>query len=278
MAHVPLPLDPGRLSAHVGFLFTEHALVDRFAAAARAGFRVVEHPSPYGIPAAQLKVLLSDAGLRFVQTAFPAGDPARGEKGFAALPGSVKRFRDCVEPTLDYLQEVGCILVHAMAAVRPAGVPHDVVWATYLENLAFAADAAAKRGMRVLIEPIGPGSIANYVVDATALALSAIKSVGRPNVTLLMDAFHAVSLGEDPVATIRDHSTLIAHIQIADYPGRHEPGSGTIDFGPIFAALDDVGYRGYVGCEYHPAASTEAGLGWMPHGGSAQGQAEAARP
>lgn len=264
MPATSVPIDRDRLSAHVGFLFTEQPLAERFGLAARAGFRAVEHPNPFSLPASQLRRLLSDAGLQLVQTAFPAGDPARGEKGFAALPSEVGRFRANVEPTLDYAEEVGCRLVHVMAAVRPPDVPPELVWTTYLENLAFAADAAARRSISILVEPIGPGSIANYVVNSTALGVQALHTIDRLNAKLLLDVFHAVSLGEDPIRHVRMHAALIGHVQIADYPGRHEPGTGTIDFAPVFAALSGAEYTGFIGCEYHPSARTEDGLTWMP--------------
>lgn len=267
MPATPVPIDRDRLNAHVGFLFTERPLAERFGHAARAGFRAVEHPNLFALPATYLRRLLADTGLRLVQTAFPAGDAARGEKGFAALPSEVARFRASVEPTLDYVDEVGCHLVHVMAAVRPSDAPPELVWATYLENLAFAADAAARRGISILVEPIGPGSIANYVVDSTALGVQALHTISRTNARLLLDVFHAVSLGEDPVDHAQTHAALIGHVQIADYPGRHEPGTGTIDFAPVFAALAGAGYGGFVGCEYHPVAATEDGLSWMPPAG-----------
>ena len=252
-----------RLSGHCGFLFTELPLSERFAAAARAGFRAVEHPNLFATPAREVAGWLERAGVPLVQTGFPAGDAAKGEKGFAALPDRVEHYRATIEPTLDYVQELGCHMVHPMAGVQPMGVAQDRLWATYLENLAFAADAAARRGMTVIVEPIGPGSIANYVIDDPLLAVQAIRDIARDNVKLLFDAYHCACLGHDPAALIRDHAALIAHVQIADDPGRHEPGTGTIAFGPIFSALDAVGYRGLVGCEYHPATTTEAGLGWM---------------
>ncbi len=264
MAFVCPPAFADRLSAHVGFLYTELPLAQRFAAAARDGFRYAEHPNLFATPAVEVAGWLRDAGLPpLAQTGFPAGDAARGEKGFAALPERGAEFRANVEPTLDYVEALGCRLVHAMAGVRPAGVAWDRLWGTYVENIAFAAEAAGRRGMSVTIEPIGPGSIANYIIDQPALAIDAIREVGRSNVALLFDAYHCACLGHDPAALIREHAALIAHVQIADDPGRHEPGTGRIAFPPIFAALEAVGYAGPVGCEYHPAATTDAGLGWM---------------
>jgi hydroxypyruvate isomerase len=252
-----------RLSGHCGFLFTELPLPERFAAAARAGFRAVEHPNLYATPAREVAGWLERAGVPLVQTGFPAGDAAKGEKGFAALPEQFARYRASVAPTLDYAEELGCRMVHPMAGVRPPGAERERLWETYLDNLAFAADAAARRGMTVIVEPIGPGSIADYVIDDPLLAVEAIRTIGRDNVKLLFDAYHCVCLGHDPAALIRAHAPLIAHVQIADDPGRHEPGTGRIDFAPIVGALEEVGYAGFVGCEYHPATTTEAGLGWM---------------
>lgn len=268
MSSLPLGLGAfaGRLSGHCGFLFTELPLSERFAAAARAGFTAVEHPNLFAAPAREVAGWLEQAGVPLVQTGFPAGDAAKGEKGFAALPDRVAQYRATIEPTLDFVEELGCRMVHPMAGVRPAGIARERLWDTYLENLAFAADAAARRGMTVIVEPIGPGSIANYVIDDPLMAVEAIRLIGRDNVKLLFDAYHCVCLGQDPAALIRAHAPLIAHVQIADDPGRHEPGTGTIAFGPIFRALEEVGYAGHVGCEYHPATTTEAGLAWMRAG------------
>jgi hydroxypyruvate isomerase len=253
-----------RLSAHIGFLFTELPFVDRITAAKKIGFKAVEHPQPFATTAPLLKKLLNEAGLPLVQTAFPSGDMARGEKGFAALPDFAARFRATVEPTLDYVEAIGCRLVHAMAGIRPADVAHEKLWETYLENISFAADAAAKRGISILIEPIGPGSIANYIIDDPHVAMNAVKGVNRANVGLLMDAFHCESLGYDPVKLIREYGSYIRHAQIADHPGRHEPGSGSMNFDAILKSLTEVGYQGFVGCEYHPSSSTEASLSWFP--------------
>ena len=166
-----------RLSGHCGFLFTELPLAERFAAAARAGFRAVEHPNLFATPAKTVKGWLEGAGVPLVQTGFPAGDAAKGEKGFAALPDKRAHYRSTIEPTLDYVEELGCRMVHPMAGVRPAGADRAVLWETYLENLAFAADAAKARGMTVIVEPIGPGSIAHYVVDDPLLAVEAIRAI-----------------------------------------------------------------------------------------------------
>jgi len=258
------PRYAARLSAHIGFLFTELPFTERIFAAKRAGFRAVEHPHPFTTPAPTLKQLLSEAGLPLVQTAFPSGNIANGEKGFAALPGFTACFRATVEPTLDYAEAVGCRLVHAMAGIKPINVPHEQLWETYLENLSFAADTAAKRGIGILIEPIGPGSIANYIIDDPHIAMYAVKALNRPNIGLLMDIFHCRSLGYDPAVLIRQYGSYIQHVQIADHPGRHEPGSGSMNFDAILQSLTEAAYEGFVGCEYHPSSTTEASLSWFP--------------
>lgn len=252
-----------KYSAHIGYLFSEIPLLERFAAARRGGFAAVEHPAPYAVPPAEVARQLRETGLTFVQMGLASGDAARGEKGFAALPDRVDTFRESVGKGLDYAEAIGCKAVHAMAGVRPDGVDHDRLWDTYLENMAVAADAAASRGMRILIEPIGPGSLPNYFMDDSALGVRAIEALKRDNVRLIFDAFHATNAGEDPVPFVRAHAGLIHHMHIADHPGRHEPGTGTIDFDALYAALDAAGFRGFIGCEYVPAGNTEAGLTWL---------------
>jgi hydroxypyruvate isomerase len=254
---------PIRFSAHIGFLFIELPFEERFGAAQSAGFGAVEHPSPFGTPADGLKSLLSEHRLTFVQMGFPAGDPAKGEKGFAALPDMRGKFRESVGPTLDYASEIGCGMLHAMAGVIPPASSHEAMWDEYLDNIGFAADAASSHGIDIIIEPIGPGSIANYFVRDPQMAVEAIQALGRPNVKLLFDVFHAVSLGTEPLSFMAHHRSLIGHVQIADYPGRHQPGSAVIDFRKIFAALTDIGFAGHVGCEYHPSGRTTDSFGWM---------------
>lgn len=252
-----------KFSAHIGYLFSDLPLLERISAARASGFDAVENPAPYATPAADVAAALKQAGLTYVQMGLPSGDPAKGEKGLAALPDRVAEFRATLEPSLDYAAAVGCRAMHAMAGVRPDGVPAERLWATYLDNLALAADAAKARGMLLLLEPIGSGTIANYVLDHPDLALRAIADLKRDNVRLIFDAFHTVNAGLDPLPFIRDHVDLIHHMHIADYPGRHEPGTGTVDFAALYATLDKAGYAGLIGCEYVPAGRTQDGLSWL---------------
>lgn len=252
-----------RFSAHIGFLFGELGFADRFQAARKAGFVAVEHPSPYQTSAQDVRRLLADNGLSFTQTGFPAGDLAKGEKGLAALRERRAEFRSGVAPTLDYASEIGCGMLHAMAGVVPPNASRAPMWEEYIENLAFAADAARACDIDILIEPVGPGSIANYFIDTPGAAVEAIATLARPNVRLLFDVFHAVSLGVDPVAFMEANSALIGHIQIADFPGRHEPGSAVLDFRKILEAVENLGFAGHIGCEYHPSGNTSDSFGWM---------------
>jgi hydroxypyruvate isomerase len=242
-------------------MFNEHELADRFTAAADAGFRAVEHPSPYAIPARELKARLADLGLIFVQMALPAGNTERGEKGVACLPGRQQDFDAYLVKGLDYAEELGCGMVHLMSGVVPSGAVRDNLWPIYVERLQQAAEAAARRNMTILIEPIGIATIADYFMDDPQAALRAAGDT--PNIRLLFDAFHATNAGTDAADFVAGHMDMISHIHIADHPGRHEPGTGSFDFPKFFAALDDAGYRGRIGLEYLPAGDTSEGLAWL---------------
>ncbi len=252
-----------KCSAHLGYMFTELPLRERFAAAAEAGFSAVEHPGPYAIPAHELRALLKRNGLAFVQLALPAGDAPRGEKGIALLRDRQQDFDAFLDRGLDYAEGIGCGMVHMMAGVAPAGVARRDLWPVYLDRLRQAAEAAARRGMTLLIEPIGIATIADYFLDDPYDGLRAVDMVGLRNVRLLFDAFHATTAGVDAARFITRHSDVIAHIHIADHPGRHEPGTGAFSFGRLFSAIDSVGYRGRIGLKYIPAGDTRSGLDWL---------------
>ncbi|MBS7543297.1 TIM barrel protein [Ancylobacter oerskovii] len=244
-------------------MFNEYALEERFAAAARAGFGHVEHPGPYALPAARVRDICAEHGLTFVQMALPAGNPAHGEKGLAALPGRQEDFRAGVPVGLDYAQAVGSRYVHVMSGVVADPAQRDAAWQAYIANLGFACEEAGRRGMTLLVEPIGAATIADYFIDHPHKALRALDEIGAPHLKLLFDAFHATNAGVDPHAFMAEHADRIAHVHIADHPGRHEPGTGRFDFKAFFSVLERVGYRGSVGLEYIPLAGTEPGLTWQ---------------
>jgi len=252
-----------RWSAHLGYMFADRPLRERFAAAADAGFTVVEHPGPYKIPAAELRCLLADHGLRLSQIALPAGDVLLGEKGFACLPERRGEFSESVERGLDYAAEVGCGMVHVMSGILPAGVDRAALWPTYIANLRLATQSAARRGQHILIEPIGIGTIANYYMDDAFAGLSALAEVGGPDIRLLFDTFHATNSGLDAIDFVSGHAPAIAHLHIADFPGRHEPFTGSFPFRRLLSTLDQVDYKGLIGLKYLPAGDTREGLRWI---------------
>jgi hydroxypyruvate isomerase len=252
-----------RYSAHIGYLFNELPLEARIEAARAVGFAAVEHPAPYSVPAATMASLLSDAGLPYVQFGLRSGDAARGEKGIAIFPDRRDEFRANLSEALDYAEIIGVRMVHAMAGVLPEAERRPEHRACYVENLVLAAEEAERRGIRVIVEAMSPAAVPDYFLPTAASAREAIAAAGHRNLGLLLDVFHTVAAGDDPIRAIHDSGDMIAHVHIADHPGRHEPGSGTIDYNAVRSALNAIGYGGFVGCEYVPAGETAGGLGWM---------------
>jgi hydroxypyruvate isomerase len=250
-------------SAHLGYLFTDRPLAERVAAAAEHGFTGVEHPAPYAVPAEQMAGWLRSAGVRYVQLGLHSGEAARGEKGLAIFPERRDEFRRSVTQGLDYAEAVGASMVHAMAGILPQALRAQQHWDCYVENLAFAAAQARPRGITVIVEPMSQGAVPDYFIATPDAAARAIAATGEGNLGLLLDVFHTVSTGLDLEREIAQHAPLLAHVHIADHPGRHEPGSATVDFDALERALQQAGYDGFLGCEYSPARSTEAGLGWL---------------
>lgn len=249
-----------RLSAHIGYLYTELPLADRLAAAAHDGFTAVEHPEPHAIPAARMRMRLDDLNLAFAQITSGMGDRDRGEKGLAALPGRKAAFRDGFDRALDYAQAVGCPFVHPMAGVPPQDADPARVRATYRDNLAWAIESCADSGARVLVEAITiPGYAMGTLADACA-----VQDAFDGRLSLLLDSYHATVLGIDPATWVAANAQRIGHVHIADHPGRHEPGTGGIDFPRLLGALRHAGYGGAIGFEYVPANGTVDSLGFLP--------------
>jgi len=259
-----------RFCANPGFLFTEAAFQDRFERAARAGFRGVEYLFPYAHAAAELSRQLRDNGLQQVLFNLPAGDWAAGDRGLAAVPGREDEFRAGVDLAIDYARELGCTQVNALAGIPPAGCRNEEIRGTLLDNLRYAAPRLAAAGIRLLVEPINSRvDMPGFWLDTPRKALSLIESVAEPNLWLQYDVYHAQVMEGDLARTIEVNIDRIAHFQIADHPGRHEPGSGEINYPYLFALIDRLGYTGWVGCEYRPQAGSEAGLGWLAAAGQA---------
>ena len=257
-----------RFAANLTTMYTEHSFLDRFTAAARDGFEAVEFLFPYEYPAAVLAGLLKEHRQQQVLFNTPPGNWEVGERGCAALPGRENEFREGFLRALDYAQALGCPRIHAMAGIMPAGEERERMRDTYLANLAWAAERAHGSCLDVLIEPIAarnmPGYFLNRQEDAHAIAVES----GKANLKVQMDLFHCQIEEGDLAAKIRTYladsaQCRLGHFQIAGVPERHEPSSGEVNYEYLFALIDSLGYEGWIGCEYVPAAGTSTGLGWV---------------
>ena len=250
-----------RLAANLSMMFTEQDFPDRFQTAADAGFDAVEFLFPYDYPAEDVAEWCRAAGVEQVLFNLSPGNWAAGERGLAALPGRKTEFRQSVRTALDYAAAIGTSRLHMMAGIAdPSDPAHQ---ACYREQLAFAADAAARQGVTIMIEPINGRDMPGYFLDDFDRAAGLIEDLGRPNVRLQFDIYHRQILHGDVLTGLKSLMPLIGHIQIASVPARNEPGSGELDDFRILKALDELGYEGFVGCEYRPAAGTLDGLGWL---------------
>ena len=254
-----------KFAANLSFLFTDVPFPERFRRAADAGFSGVEYLFPYEWPARDVAKWLADAGLEQVLFNLPPGDWAAGERGLACLPDRKGEFAESVELALDYAMALDCGRVHCMAGLRPAGVPEAELEAIYIANLRHAADRLATAGVTLMIEPINSRiDMPGYWLDSIERGFSLLDAIGRDNVKLQLDLYHAQIIQGDLARTMEANIERIGHIQIADNPGRHEPGTGEIHYPYLFGLMDRLGYAGWVGCEYKPLTTTEAGLGWRP--------------
>jgi hydroxypyruvate isomerase len=252
-----------RFAANLSMLFTEAPLLERFGRAARAGFTAVELQFPYEQPAAVLREELVRHGLTMVLHNLPAGDWAAGDRGIAADPARVAEFRAGVARAIDYATTLGVPRLNCLAGKLPPGVTAADARATLVANLRFAAAALHELGLTLLIEPINRFDVPGFVLQRSDDAVALMDEVGAPNLKLQYDIYHQQRTEGELAATIERLLPRIGHIQVADNPGRHEPGTGEIAWPFLFAHLDRIGYAGHVGCEYKPAAGTEAGLTWM---------------
>ena len=244
-------------------LFTEAPFLDRFERAARAGFKAVEFLFPYAYPAAELKQKLVDNQLELVLHNLPAGDWEAGDRGIGCHPDRVAEFREGVARAIDYATTLGAPQVNCLAGKAPPGIADDLLRQTFVENLRYAAAALKKADIRLLIEPINTYDIPGFYLNRTAQALAIIDDAGSDNLYVQYDIYHAQRMEGELIATMQKQLARIGHIQLADNPGRNEPGTGEIAYDHVFAALDRMGYSGWIGCEYKPATSTEAGLAWL---------------
>lgn len=250
-------------AANLTMLFTEVPFMERFGLAAEAGFACVEYLFPYDFPPGDLKGQLDRHGLRQVLFNLPAGDWGRGERGIAADPGQVEAFRAGVGRAVEYALALGVGSLNCLAGKRIEGCDEALQRETLKANLAFAARRLGQHGLRLLVEPINHYDIPGFLVNRTDQALALLDAVGEPNVWLQYDVYHAQREEGELVATLRRHLHRIGHIQVADNPGRHQPGTGEINFPFLFAELDHLGYAGQVGLEYIPSPDTRSSFAWM---------------
>ena len=252
-----------KFAANLTTLYNEVDFLDRFEAAAKAGFTGVEYLFPYDFDKNQLAERLRQYGLTQVLHNFPPGDWEAGERGIAILPDRIAEFRDGVSRAIDYAGTLGCKQLHCLAGVRPKNADPQVIRETYLANLAYAAAALKTAGIKLLIEPINTRDIPGYYLNRTNEAVAIIEETGSDNLFIQYDIYHMQIMEGDLARTIEANLSRIAHFQLADNPGRHEPGTGEINYPFLFNKLDEIGYEGWIGCEYRPSTTTSEGLGWF---------------
>lgn len=252
-----------RFSANLSMLFTEHEFLDRFDAAAKAGFAGVEYVGPYDHEPEVVAARLKKNGLSQVLFNLPPGDWGKGERGIAVLPDRVDEFRRGVDKAILYATALNCPQVNCLAGIAPQGVERATLEETFVENLRFAAGKLKDVGVKLLIEPINTRDIPGFFLTHSRQGLALIEHVGSDNLYLQYDIYHMQVMEGDLARTIEANLGRIAHIQLADNPGRNEPGTGEINYRFLYDHLDRIGYSGWVGAEYRPKVGTEAGLGWF---------------
>ena len=252
-----------RFAANLTMLFNEVPFLDRFAAAADAGFDAVEFLFPYPYAATELAERLEKNNLKLVLHNLPAGNWEAGERGIACLPSRKGEFQEGVGRAIDYAKTLNVPQLNCLIGIPTADVDRDTALATIVDNLRFAADALKRERIKLLVEPCNSYDIPGFALNRSAEALAVIDATGSDNVYLQYDIYHMQRMEGELAATIKKHFARIAHVQLADNPGRNEPGTGEIHYPFLFELLDSLGYDGYIGCEYKPRASTAEGLGWL---------------
>jgi hydroxypyruvate isomerase len=252
-----------RFSAYPTFLFTELPFLDRFAAAAKAGFDAVEFMFPYDFGKRQLADLLAANELKLVLHNLPAGDWASGDRGIACNPARVQEFRDGVGRAIDYATELGCRQINCLTGILPQGVDPEAATATLIDNLRYAAAKLAEAGLNLLLEPVNTRDIPGFFVNRARPALDIIVAAGAGNLKLQYDIYHAQVMESDLALAVETVFNSIGVLQVADNPGRHEPGTGEINYPFLFRRIDELGYDDWIGCEYKPLTTTTERLGWL---------------
>ena len=252
-----------KFAANLTMMFNEVAFAQRFAAAAAAGFKAVEFLFPYEHAAQDVALWLKQNRLENVLFNLPPGDWAAGERGIAALPGREAEFRSGVARAIEYAQALGTQRLHMMAGLIPPGADLGLHRELYLGNLRYAARELARHGLTLLIEPINGRDMPGYFLHSQAQAHGLREESGEPNVKVQMDFYHAQIVEGDLTTTFKKYFDGIGHVQIASVPSRNEPDDGEVNYPYLFRLLDELGYEGWIGCEYRPRGRTEDGLAWL---------------
>ena len=252
-----------KFAANLTMMFNEVPFLDRFDAAAKAGFKGVEYLFPYEFDKDELVERLKKNKLKQVLHNLPAGDWQSGERGIACHPDRTAEFRDGVGKAIVYATALGCKQLNCLAGIAPRGVPTEAIRDTFVGNLKFAAKKLKEAGIALLIEPINTHDIPRFFLRRTKQALDIIEDTGSDNLFLQYDIYHMQIMEGDLARTIEENLDRIRHMQLADNPGRHEPGTGEINYRFLFGHIDRVGYKGWIGCEYKPLKTTAEGLGWL---------------
>jgi len=253
-----------RFAANLGFLFTEHPFLERFAAARRAGFRAVEFAVPYDYPAAELASRIADNELECILVNLPMGDRAKGDFGIACRPGREREFAEGLARGIEYAVALGVPKMNCISGVANPGEDRGLLERTLVSNLRLAAREFRAAGLDLVIEPLNDRDVAHFIVPRSPDVVRLLEKVDAPNAGLQCDLYHTAMMGDDPAAILEECWPAIRHIQFADSPGRGEPGTGTIDFARLFALIDRKGYAGRVSAEYRPTRPTPETLGWFP--------------
>ena len=257
-------------AANLSMMFNEVPFLERFEAAAEAGFKGVEYLFPYDYPVEVLEELLRKHKLENVLFNLPPGDWSAGERGITCIPGRESEFRDGVEIALSYATRLKTVRLHAMAGIAPGGAQAGALKSTYISNLKYAAAKFAKHGIALLIEAINTRDMPGFYLSTQAQSYETLLAVDAPNLKMQMDCYHMQIMEGDLAVKLRKYAPHCGHVQIAGVPERHEPDTGEIRYSYIFDVLDEIGYSGWVGCEYRPANKTLDGLSWFHQGAARQ--------
>jgi len=252
-----------QFAANLTMLFNEVPFLDRFEKSAKAGFKAVEFLFPYPFSASEIKQKLEQHQLKLILHNLPAGDWDAGERGIACHPDRKEEFRAGVAKAIEYAKVLGVHQLNCLAGKAPAGVDPKVLHSTFIDNLRYAAAELKKANLRLLIEPINTYDIPGFFLNTTQQAVDVLAEVGADNLFIQYDIYHAQRMEGELANTMEKNLSKIGHIQLADNPGRNEPGTGEINYDYLFKFIDRIGYQGWIGCEYKPATNTEAGLGWI---------------